>query len=212
MATLEHETEMQRNFSPASFNLTQAEGFVCGAVSGLVTGLAAGNDVFSFINLLDRPVIVTGVRLRFVTTTAFSSAQCMAFRVNKVTGFSAQHSAGGTSVQAHYLYQAGVAVTNAGTPVATGDRIPTTEINGYIAATGAISGGTYTAEDTDEPEQFAVGAGSTLPVVVDDWLPTQGLLPLVLPKNSGIVVNNQIAMGSSGVGNLFVGIDGWRIA
>jgi hypothetical protein len=186
-------------------NSSSAEYAVVPGVSGALTGVAAGGDVFGCVNLNDEPILVLGMRIRFVTTVAFASAQGLAFRVNKVTGFTAIHSAGGTAVQAHYLYGEGLTVNKAGTALVTGDRIPLTEISSYISATGAISGATYTAEDTDEPEVFAVGAGSTLPGVYEDYSPPGGAW--VLPKNTGIVVNNHILMGTSGVGNLFVGLD-----
>ena len=202
---------MRRNFLNDSANLRDAEGFVIGAVSGLMTTIAAGADVFGFQNLGPRTVVITGIRLRWVTTTAFGTAQALAFRTNKVTGFAAIHTTGGKSVQAHYAHAEGVSVNSAGVAVAVGDRIPLAEMSSYISNTGAISGATYTAEDTDEPEQFAVGAGSTLPGVYDDYIPTQGLLPLVCPTNTGIVVNNHILMGASGVGNLFVGLDLYRM-
>jgi hypothetical protein len=195
---------MRYNLLAHPDHLKEAEGLIWGGVSGLVTGVAAGADVAGYVNLDDRPFACTGVRLRWATTTAFASAQAMAFRVNKVYGFTAIHTTGGTAIQAHHKFQSGLPAT------AVGDRVALTSLSGYIAATGAISGATYTAEDTDEPEIFAVGAGSTLPGVYEDWAPPDGL-PLVLPKNTGFVVNNQIAMGGSGVGNLAVILEGFRL-
>jgi len=195
---------MRYNLLAHPDRLKEAEGVLWGAVSGLVTGVAAGGDVAAFLNLDDRPLAITQIQLRWATVTAFGTAQALAFRVNKVYGFSAQHTTGGTAFQAHHKYQAGLAAT------ATGDRIALTSLSGYIAATGAISGGTYTAEDTDEPELFAVGAGSTLPGVYENWSPADGV-PLVLVKNTGLIVNNQIAMGASGVGNLAVIVEGFRL-
>jgi len=186
-----------------------SEGLIWGAVSGLITGIAAGGDVAGLRNIHATPIVVQRIRIRFVPTTAFASAQAMAFRVNKVTGFTAIHTTGGTAVQAHYNYGEGINVNRAGAALATGDRIPLAEISGYIAATGAISGATYTAEDTDEPDVFAIGSGSALPSVWENWTPPGG--PMVLPQNTGLVVNNHIAMGGSGVGNLFVAVDGFRL-
>lgn len=185
-------------------NLVQALGVRWPAVSGLLTGVAAGADVAGFVNLSVHPYAVSLANIRFVTTTAFASAQALAYRVNKVTGFTAIHSSGGTAVQAHYKRQSQVRGS------AVGDRVPLTELSGYIGATGAISGATYTAEDTDEPDVFAVGAGSTLPGVYEDYAPRDGLC-YVLEQNEGLVVNNQILMGASGVGNLFVGFDLYRM-
>jgi len=194
---------MRQNLTLRDSNAEGAEGIVWGAVSGLVTAIAAGADVAGFVNLDARPFCVTGIRIRFATTTAFTSAQALAFRVNKVTGFTAIHTTGGTAVQAHHCFAEGIGGT------ATGDRVALTSLSGYIAATGAISGATYTAEDTDEPDVFAVGAGSTLPGVYEDWSPpARGML--VLPQFTGLVVNNHLLMGASGFGNLFVGIDGYR--
>lgn len=184
-------------------NLRLGTGYILGALSGLVTGVAAAGDVFGLRNVSSKAIAISAIRLRWVTTTAFAAAQGMAFRVNKVYGFTAIHDTGGTAVQTHYKRQSQIRGSTAG------DRVPLTDLSAYIAATGAITGATYTAEDTDEPDLFAVGAGSTLPGVFEEWLPADGL-PLVLEQNQGIVVNNHIAMGGSGVGNLFVGIELFR--
>lgn len=200
---------MQNNltYDPRDKN---TEGLIWSALSGLMTGIAADADVAGVTNLNVSPVVVQRIRLRWVTTTAFASAQSMAFRVNKVYGFTAVHSGGTpTAVQAHYNFQGGQKVTRAGVAIATGDRIPLTEISGVIAGAAAITTATYTAEDADEPEVFAIGAGSTLPTVWENWVPPGP--PLVLTQNTGLVVNLAIAMGASGVGKLYVGVDGYRL-
>lgn len=186
-----------------------AEGLTWPALSGLMTGIAADADVAAVFNLSDSPIVVPRIRIRWFTTTAFTTAQCMAFRVNKVYGATAVHT-GGTPVaaQAHYNFQSGQKVTRAGAAVATGDRIPLTEISGVIASTAALTTATYTAEDADEPDCLAMGAGSTLPTVWENYVPPGP--PMVLPKNTGIVVNLAIAMGAAGVGKLFIGLDGVR--
>jgi hypothetical protein len=176
---------------------------VLGAVSGATTVVAAAGDVFGLRNVSSRAVAISGIRLRWVTSTAFGAAQSLAFRVNKVYGFNAIHTTGGTAVQAHYKRQANIRGSS------VGDRVPLTDLSAYICNTGAITGATYTAEDTDEPEMLAVGAGSVLPGVYEDWFPADGL-PLVLEQNQGIVVNNHITMGATGVGNLFVGVELFR--
>lgn len=198
---------MQHSLALSDRNSADAQGIVIPLLSGLMTGIAAGADVAGIRNLMDVPLIVDGIRIRWVTTTAFAAAQALAFRVNKVYAFTAVHDTGTPiAVQAHYNYQSGVKTDQAtGAPVTVGLRIPLTEISSVISSTAAISiSGGYTAEDADEPEVFAVGAGSTLPGVYDNYYP---LLPIVLPKNTGLVVNNHILMGASGVGNLFIGID-----
>lgn len=187
-----------------------AEGLVIPLLSGAITGIAAGADVGAIRNISTSAIMVQRIRIRFVPTTAFASAQSMAFRINKVYGFTAVHDTGSpTAVQAHYNHQAGQLTTRAGAVIATGDRIPLTEISSVIAATAAITNGVYTAEDTDEPEVFAIGAGSTLPSVYENWVPPGP--PLILTANTGLIINNHILMGASGVGNLFIGVDGYRL-
>ncbi len=186
-----------------------AEGLVWGAVSGAITGITAGSDVAAVTNLIDSPIVVQRIRLRFVPSVAFGSAQCMAFRVHKAYGFTAIHTGGTpTAIQAHYNFQGGQTTTRAGAVITTGARIPLTEISGVIAGTALIDTATYTTIDADEPEVFAMGAGSTLPAVYENWIPPGP--PLILTKHTGLVVRNHILMGASGAGTLFVGVDGYR--
>lgn len=185
-------------------SLQDSQGIIIPLLSGLMTGIAAAADVAGVCNLNAAPLIVDGIRIRWVTTTAFTTAQGLAFRCNKVTGFTAVHTGGTpTAIQAHYAYGEGVKTTRAGVVVATGDRIPLTEISSVISGIAAITTATYTGEDVDEPDVFAVGAGSTLPGVYENYYPTF----LVLPQFTGLIFNNHIAMGASGVGNLYIGID-----
>jgi hypothetical protein len=197
---------MGENLARVDRNLVQAEGFLVGARSGLMTVIAADADVFGMRNILSTKdaIAVAWIRLRWVTTTAFGAAQSLAFRVNKVYGFTAIHSAGGTAVQAHFRRQS----QRRGT--AAGDRVPLTEISSYISDTAAITGATYTAEDTDELECYAVGASSTGPGVYEDWTPEDGI-PLVLEANEGLVINNEITMGATGVGRLAVIVGCYRV-
>lgn len=185
------------------------EGLTIGMLSGAITGIAAGGDVAAIRNIHASPIRILRVRLRFVTTTAFAAAQCMGFRGHKVYAFTAVHDTGTpTAIQAHYNFQGGHSVTRAGVAVAVGDRIPLTEISSVVAGTAAMTNGAYTAADADEPEILAIGAGSTLPSVYENWVPPGP--PLVLSANTGLVIKNQILMGASGAGTLFVGVDAVR--
>lgn len=181
--------------------LRGAGGIVIGAVSGLITGVAAGADLFAVRNIGPSRIAIPGIRVRWAPQAAFTAAQGIVLSVSKVYGFTAIHTTGGKSVQAHHRSDI--------TGEAVGNRIPLTEISCYMALTGAITGATYTAEDTDEPEVFAVGSGSTLPGVYEDWSPIDGL-PLTLPPDTGAIVNLVGAMGAGGSGFLFIGIDGFR--
>ena len=194
-------------------NLGTAYGVIAPAVSGLMTVLAANADCYLLRNVGLRPFKITMVRARFVTTTAFASSQGLSFPFWKVYGCTAVHPAGGpVSVQGHWRFQENVPTTN------TGDRISLTNgaavtpsecaLSGVISSTAAITGATYTAPDTDEPDIFAVAAGSVQPALFEDWQPRDGL-PLVLAQNTGLLGRVGVTMGAGGVGNLYVGVDGF---
>jgi hypothetical protein len=182
-------------------NLRQATGYILGAVSGAMTVVAADADVFALRNVSTSAIGINAIRLRWVTSTAFAAAQCMAFRVHKVYGFTAVHTGGSpTAVQTHYKRQSQIRGT------ATGARVALTDLSAVISGTAALTTATFTAPDGDEPELLGVGAGSVLPGLYEEWSPFDGL-PLVLEQNEGIVVKNHILMGATGVGNLFVGLE-----
>ena len=89
--------------------------------------------------------------------------------------------------------------TPTGTATATATSTPT-----------ATATATYTAVDADEPYIFTIGAGSTTPVVYEDWVPRDGL-PLVLAQNTALLGRVTVAMGAAGVGRLYVGVDGYYL-
>lgn len=185
-------------------NLRQATGYILGAVSGAMTTIAADADVFALRNVSASPIVVSQLRLGWVNSTAFGTAQAVAFRAHKVYGFTAVHTGGSPkSVQAHYKRQSQIRGT------ATGDRVPLTDLSAVIAATAAITTPTYTAADADEPEWFAASDGNLSPGFNVDLWPRDGL-PVVLEQNEGIVVKNQVLMGATGVGNLFVCLELYR--
>ena len=192
----------QENYALVERNLVQATGFILPARSGAMTGIAADADVYGAVNLnSQRNLALTMARVRFVTTTAAASAQAMAIRFSKVTGYTAVHSGGsGVSVQAHYhtlpLRQA------------AGTRVPTTEIRAVISGIAAITSATYTAPDDDEPDFYPISSGGTFPTIYEDVFPADGL-PSVLEPNTGIVGKLDIAMGASLVGRLYIALLGY---
>lgn len=193
---------MRDNLQLSQDTLRGAQGITIGGLSGLITGVASGGDLYAVRNISARRIAIPGLRLRWAPRTAFTTAQGIALTVQKVYGFTAIHTTGGTAIQAHHrsdLIGGGI-----------GDRIPLSEISAYIAATGAITGATYTAPDADEPEVFAVGAGGTLPGVYEDYSPSDGL-PWVLPADTGLVVKLVGSMGAAGVGMLYVAPDAFRL-
>src|SRR4051812_23487522 len=176
-----------------------------------MTGLAADADCYLLRNVGKRPFKVTMVRVRWITTTAFTSAQCLGFAFHKVYGATAVHTGGTpTAFVAHWRFQENVPATTAA------DTVPTTEstvvvnvaMAGVISGTAAITTATYTAPTASEPEIFAVAGGTTVPAIYEDWQPRDGL-PFVLAQNTGLLGRNVLAMGAAGAGRLFVGVDGY---
>lgn len=184
-------------------NLVQAQGIRFSGVTGLLTTVAADGDLFGMRNIL-KACAVARVRMRWVTRTAFGAAQSVAFRANKVTGFTVLHDTGGVAVRGHY--KRGSQVPG----LAVGGKVPNADIAAYIADTGAITGATYTAPTATEPDAFAVGDGGLLPSAQEDDGSPDGLC-FCLEPDEGIVVKNQILMGAAGVGNLYVSVDLFRL-
>lgn len=199
-------------------NLGSAYGVIAGARSGLMTVLSAGDDCYLLRNVAGRPFKITMARIRLVTTTAFGSAQCLAFQFHKVYGCTAVHSGGTpTTFAGHWRFQGNVPKTSTGDTVeqtvVVSPTLPDVQdvaLNGVISGTAALTGATYTAPDADEPEFFAIAAGSTLPAIYEDWQPRDGL-PLVLEQNTGLLGRVTVTMGATGVGRLYVGIDGYYL-
>lgn len=183
-------------------NLVQAVGIVVPARSGLMTGIALDADVYGLRNLhASRTFSVSQVRVRWLPTTAFGAAQAMAVRLSKVFGYTAVHSGGsGVTVQGHY--KTGPLRQTPGT------RVHAAELSAVISGTAAITTATYTAPDDDEPDIYACGEGNVLPTVWENWKPRDGL-PFVLEPNTGIVGKLDNAMGASGVGRLYVAVEGF---
>jgi hypothetical protein len=203
------------NLALVERNLVQARGYTVSAISGLLTVVAADGHVFGLRNVatdvegvpgvlgsraVNEALVVSSVRVRFACSTAFGSAQAMILRGYKVRGFTAIHTTGGTAVRAHYKRPNQV-------PGAASFRAPLTDISAYMSDTGAITGQTLTAQTALEPEFVAVGAGSTLPGVYEDWEPGSLALPHALQPNEGILFDMGLTMGATGVGRLFIDVE-----
>jgi len=204
------------NLAQVERNIVQARGYTVSAISGALTVVAANGHVFGLRNVatdvegvpsgnlgsraVTEALVVTSVRVRFATTTAFGAAQSLLFRGYKVRGFTAIHTTGGTAVRAHYKRPNQV-------PGAASFRAPLTDISAYMADTGAITGQTLTAQTALEPEFVAVGAGSVLPGVYEDWEPGALSLPHALQPDEGLLFDVGLTMGATGVGNLFIDVE-----
>lgn len=196
-------------------NLVKARGYTVSAISGLLTIVSADGHVFGLRNVATdiegipgksgsrattEALVVTKVSVRFATAIAFASAQSLIFRGYKVSGFTAIHTTGGTAVRAHYKRKSSV-------PGAASFRAPLTDISAYMSDTGAITGQTLTAQTALEPEFVAMGAGSTLPGVFEDYGDGALQLPLLLEQDEGLLIDVGLTMGATGVGRLFVDVE-----
>lgn len=167
-----------------------------GGNSGALTGVAANGPVFSFRNTGANLMLVRRVQVGFVTTTAFTTAQGLAYSLIKANSFTVSDS-GQTA-----LYTAG----------ANKHRNSLTNISSApdvrISNTGAITAGTRTLETVG----LGVAGGSS--TAVGTGMPVTPLLshdtgdyPLVLAQNEGFIISNLIAMGAAGVIQLHVNVE-----
>lgn len=168
---------------------------VAGA-SGAMTGVAANGPVFSFRNTGANLILIRNVRVGFVVTTAFTTAQGLAYSLVKANSFTASDT-GGTA-----LFVAGSNKhRNSMTNITSAPDI-------RIGSTAALTAGTRTLETVSM--SIAGGAaqavGAAMPIT--DLLENDaGDHPLVLAQNEGFIVSNLIAMGAAGVIQLHVSIE-----
>ena len=136
------------------------------------------------------------MRVGFVVTTAFTTAQGLAYSLVKANSFTASDT-GGTA-----LFVAGSNKhRNSMTNITSAPDI-------RIGSTAALTAGTRTLETVSM--SIAGGAaqavGAAMPIA--DLLENDaGDHPLVLAQNEGFIVSNLIAMGAAGVIQLHVGIE-----
>ena len=167
-----------------------------GATSGLLTAAAAAAPVFSLRNIGTNLLVIRRVSVGFITTTAFTSAQGLAFNLFVARSFTASDT-GGTAI----------AVTANQNKMRTSLATPT-NLDMRIATTGAVTAGTRVLDTV------AIGVAGGAATGVGAAMSPQNLLqhdagdyPLVLAQNEGIVITNNLAMGAAGVINLHVNIE-----
>jgi len=170
--------------------------YAFGGSSGALTGVAAAGPVFSIRNTGANLLAIHRLQVGFVTTTAFTTAQGLAYQLFKATGFTVSDS-GQTA-----LYTAGQ----------NKHRTSFTNITSApdirISNTAAITAGTRTLETV------ALGVAGGTSSAVGTSMPPTGLLthdagdyPVILAQNEGLIIANAIAMGAAGVIQLHVNIE-----
>jgi hypothetical protein len=170
----------------------------------LLTGIAAGSatagHLFAFRWTSAALVaLIQKIKLRWITTTAFTAAQQVSFRLFRLTGYSASHSAG-------------TALTLTGSNLKKATRHPVSAVADIrIGTTLALNSGTHTLDAVELgglQTWSQVGANLDLSpqeTVIDSG--SQLLHMLELATNEGFIIRNEVAMGAAGVGQLLVEVD-----
>jgi hypothetical protein len=170
-----------------------------GAESGALTGVAAAGAVFSLRNIGTSILVIHRIGCTFVTTTAFTAAQRMAFDLVIQRSFSVSDS-GGTAI-----------VLTADNAKLKKDLAALTNVDARIATTTALTAGTKTADTNPLAivSAWSGGAGQgILPNITDNLFRTGPEdHPIILKTNEGINIRNVVAMGAVGVGVLTVNLD-----
>ena len=169
-----------------------------GAVTGAMTGLAAGAAIFSFRNLSGNPVLVRRLGVGFVTTTAFTAAQMLSFGLVVARSFTASDT-GGTAI----------ALTGSNAKHRTTLATPTS-LDCRISTTAALGAGTRVLDANAIGVQagWSGAAGVTIVPALSNLLSHDtGDYPVVLAQNEGLIISNLTAMGAAGVGIATVAIE-----
>jgi hypothetical protein len=177
--------------------------WVSGAMTGVAAGSATAGHIFafrwtssSFLALIDY------VRVRWQTTTAFTAAQELQFRLFRATGYSAAHT-GGTAAT----------LTTPNLKKRVSD-LASAVSDIRIGSTGALTAGTHTldAESLATFEGFSqLGAAPNNPNFDDRWDCSSERGQFILAQNEGFIVRNEVSMGAAGVGRLVIDV-GWSEA
>lgn len=172
--------------------------------SGALTGVAAGTNTAGHLFALrwgnaSLTALIQRIKIRWQTTTAFTTAQEISFRIFRLTGYTVGHTTGSAAV-----------LTAPNLKKAT--RHPASALtDARIGGAGALTAGTHTL---DAQEFAGVNGWSQAGTVVDD-MAIEAVIDsgsqlghvLELGQNEGIIVRNEIAMGAAGVGRLLVEVD-----
>ena len=182
------------NFPLDPGNVSVAAPYFIGASTGVLTGLVAGNPIFTLVNLgrfsdvgvlMNAPLIVTQIRVKLSPTTAVTTG---GFAVYKATVATQRNAGAGAAAGPAAIRRAG--------PTQYPD-IALTEVNSWVAGTGATSGGAVTLITAGAPLDCTDGTyGLT-------WMPSD-LCPLILEQGQGLEVQSITALTGTGVASIIV--------
>lgn len=166
-------------------------------VSGALTTVAADGPVWScrWTNQV-LAAVIHRVVVQWATITAFAAAQAVSHGLYFARSFTAADSGGA----------AATLTTNNGKMQTSMSTTAMTDIR--MASTGAITPGTRTLDA--QPLMITTGASTgigTVSLGADYFFGgSDDFMPVILRQNEGLVLNNLILMGATGVINLYVGM------
>jgi len=168
-----------------------------GAQTGLITTVAANGAIFSLRNLSSNLLLVRRVGVKFVCTTAFTTAQRVDYGLMAARAFTASDT-GGTAI----------ALTGNNCKVRT-SLGTLTSVDCRIATTGALTAGTKTLDtNTVAQDSGWIGAIGASFGAADNLLSqASGDYPVVLAQNEGFNIMNLTLMGATGVGIAYVNLE-----
>lgn len=166
--------------------------------TGAITTIAAGAPIFSFrwAPGTGALCVVKRISVGFVCTTGFGVAQTMGFGVFAARSFSGSDSG-----------QTAIVLTGNNNKYRT--SLGTTGVtDARVAGTAAITVGTRTldANPLGLTYFWVPGVGTSL-AQTDLISYDANDYPIVLANNEGLVINNSILMGATGVGNAIINIE-----
>ena len=167
-----------------------------GGISNGMTAVTAASPIFALRNIGTNLIIVRRVQIGFVTTTAFTTAQGLAFRLTIARAYTVNDSGGNVvSFTGNNLkHRTSLAqVTNA---------------DMRQGGAGAITAGTRTLDAN--PIGIAMGSSTGLASTMAMQALFQhdtGDYPLILAQNEGMIITNEIAMAAAGVINLYINLE-----
>ena len=166
--------------------------------SGSLTGPAANTALFSFRNLSANPVLVRRVGCGFLTTTAFTAAQEVAFGLKVARAFTASDTAG-----------TALALTGSNAKHRT-SLATLSSIDCRICAAANLTAGTKTLDSNNLG--IAGGWSGAVGVTVQPSLNNLFAhdpedYPLVLAQNEGLNIMNLVAFGAAGIGIFYAAIE-----
>jgi len=192
MARVDGNNAIRSSNSPIDWTLSSGGFFRVSGSTGALTGAAANSPIFSFRwTSTTKVAVITTFEWWWTTTTAFGTAQLVSHSLYVARSFSAADT-GGTDITPAAGEQKKRS-TMADSALTTGSLL--------VATTGALTAGTRTLDGSGIASRSA-WSGAIGAVLLDYEALSFDMVneyPVVLAANEGLVLNNIVAMGATGV-------------